>query len=109
MTTEFLSSLTNRVTHWTVQRLPNLQKFTISAQTNTALIRTSQCLSAQVEELFKEDYDFVLTVRLQSDALERRFGQNRQMIGVCFLVSVKDVKPSEKILKFISQINKGSL
>ena len=41
----------------------------------------------------------MLTARFQSDSIERRFGQYRQMGGGRFLVGLKDVIWSERILK----------
>ena len=46
-----------------------------------------------------EGYKFVLTGRVQTDPLERRFSQYRQMSGGRFLVSLKDVYRSESIIK----------
>jgi len=43
-------------------------------------------------------YDFVMVGRLQSDPLERRFSQYRQMSGGRFLVSLREVISSEKFL-----------
>ena len=40
----------------------------------------------------------ILTARLQSDPIERRFSQYRQLNGGHFLVSLREVKISEKIL-----------
>ena len=54
-----------------------------------------------------EGYDFVLSSRLQTDPLERRFGQYRQMSGGRFLVSLKDTLCSEKILKIKSLLKVG--
>ena len=46
-----------------------------------------------------EGYNFVHTGRLQTDPLERRFSQYRQMSGGRFLVSLKEVYRSEYIIK----------
>ena len=88
-------------------KLPNCEKFTLTAQTSSALKRTLRCHAALIEDLLSEDYDFVLTARFQSDPLERRYGQYRQMSGGRFLVSLKDVTLSEKILKIKSLIREG--
>ena len=34
-----------------------------------------------IDELLNDGYDFILTARLQSDPIERRFSQCRQMSG----------------------------
>ena len=52
----------------------NAEKFALSAQTSFALRRTLCCNAALIEDLLVEGFDFVLTVRFQSDALERRYG-----------------------------------
>ena len=44
-------------------------------------------------------YDFVMTSRLQSDPIERRFSQYRQMSGGRFLVSLREVTNSERIIR----------
>ena len=67
-------------------KIKNAEKFTLSAQTSFALRRTIRCHAALIEDLLAEGFDFVLTVRFQSDALERRYGQYRQMSGGRFLV-----------------------
>ena len=55
-----------------------------------------------------DGFKFVLTARFQSDSIERRFGQYRQMSGGRFLVGLKDVIWSERILKTKSVV-KGSI
>ena len=49
----------------------------------------------------------MLTARFQSDPLEKRYGQYRQMSGGRFLVGLKDVVFSEKILKIKSLVKEG--
>ena len=68
--------------------------------------RTLRCQAALIVDLFTDGFDFVLTARLQSDPLERRYGQYRQMSGGRFLVSAKDVIYSENILKLKSLVQK---
>ena len=83
---------------WQTERIPNCEKFTLTAQTSSALVRTLLCLASLIENLLGEGYDFVLTSRFQSDPLERRFGQYRQMSGGRFLVGLRGVTSSEKII-----------
>ena len=59
-----------------------------------------------IDELLNDGYDFVLTVRLQSDPIQRRFSQNRQMSGGRFLVSLREVLNTERILSCRSLIKK---
>ena len=44
-----------------------------------------------------ERYEYVITAKLQSDPLERRFGHYRQMSGGRFFVNLKDINCSEAI------------
>ena len=49
-------------------------------------------------DLFREGFDYVIPVKFQSDPLENRFSQYRQMSGGNFLVSLREVMDSENIL-----------
>ena len=57
-----------------------------------------------IDELLEYGYDFILTARLQSDPIERRFSQYRQMSGGRFLVSLREVLNTERILSCRSLI-----
>ena len=75
------------------------KNFTLTQQTSAAFITTLRGQAMLVNELLEEDgYSFVLTARMQSDAVERRFSMYRQMSGGCFLVSLREVMNSERIL-----------
>ena len=63
------------------------------------MIQTLRCQASLIEYLFDDGYDFVLTARFQSDPLERRFGQYRQISGGLLLVGLKDTICSKKFLK----------
>lgn len=52
-------------------------------------------------------YEYVMTARLQSDPVERRFSQYRSMSGGRFLVSLREVNNSERILACRSLIKEG--
>ena len=80
---EFLRAMANWIEKWTNERLPKSQKFTLSAQTSAALVRTLRCHAQLIEDLLEDGYLFVLTAQFQSDPLERRFCQ---MSGGRFLV-----------------------
>ena len=96
---EFLRALADWVEKWDSEKIPNCETFCLTAETSHALKRTLRCHASLIEDLLiKDGYDFVLTARFQSDPLERRYGQYRQMSGGRFLVSLKDVTISEKIL-----------
>ena len=104
---EFLRAFADWLDQWDEMKLPNCESFTLTAQTSSALKRTLRCHASLIEDLLSEGYDFVLTARFQSDPLERRYGQYRQMSGGRFLVSLKDVEYSEKILKIKSLLREG--
>ena len=57
-----------------------------------------------IDELLNDGHDYILTARLQSDPIERRFSQYCQMSGGRFLVSLKEVRNTERILSCHSQI-----
>ena len=61
---------------------------------------TTLCAQAiLIDELLVDGYQFVRAARLRSDAIERCFTQYSQMSGRRFLVSLKEVINSERILK----------
>lgn len=103
----FFRKLADWLVEWQNQKIPNSQKFTLSAQTNAAMVQTLRCQAALIEDLLSEGYEFVLTARFQSDPLERRYGQYRQMSGGRFLISAKDASRSENILKIKSLVKEG--
>ena len=69
--------------------------------------RSSLSQALLIEDLMSEGYEFVLTNRFQTDPLEKRYGQYRQMSGGRFLVSAKDVSNSENVLKVKSLVKAG--
>ena len=62
-------------------------------------MRTLKYHASLIEDLVAEGYDFIMTSRFQSDPLERRLGQYRQMSGGKFLVGLREATSSEKIIK----------
>ena len=104
---ELLRELADWLEEWQNGKIPNSQKFTLSAQTNAAMVQTLRCQAALIEDLLSEGYEYVLTARFQSDPLERRNGQYRQMSGGRFLIPVKDVSRSENILKVKTLVKEG--
>ena len=87
------------IQNWQEKKIPNCEKFTLTSQTASAFVRTLKYLASLKEDLLAEGYDFIMTSRFQSDPLERRFGQYRQISGGRFLVGVRELKSSEKIIK----------
>ena len=67
-------------------------------QTFSALVTTLRAAAALTDDLLIEGFEYVLFVRFQSDPIERRFSVYRQMIVGRFLVSLREVVNSEKII-----------
>ena len=57
---------------------------TLSKQAFNALIQTLQSQAKLIKDLFEEGYDFIIPARFQTDPLEKRFSQYRQMGGQLF-------------------------
>ena len=74
--TESLCSFSNWLDAW-----QDSKKLGLSQQTFKAFIQTNYAISELSLELLNEAYDYVLTGRFQSDPLERRFSQYRQLSG----------------------------
>ena len=100
--TDFLVSFANWLENW--RECP---MFTLTAQTSNAMLKTLRSHAALVEELLLDGYLFVMAGRLQSDPIERRFSQYRQMSGGRFLVSLREVYNSERILACRSLIKEN--
>ena len=90
---KFMREFGDWVEFWSL--CPN---YTLTAQTSSALVTTLRAQEMLVEELVDEGYHFVLLGRLQTDPLERRFSKYRQMSGGRFLVSLREVQNSDRIL-----------
>ena len=71
----------------------------LSRQTFDALIKTNRAIADLPNALLSQGYEYVLIGRFQTDPLERRFSQYRQMSGGRFLVSLNEVMRSESIIK----------
>ena len=91
---DFLRSFADFIESWCNTENP----FSLSAQTAGALVRTLRAQASLTEELLKGGYEFVVPRKFQSDPLERRFSQYRQMSGGRFLANLREVEHSERIL-----------
>ena len=68
-------------------------------QTNlSCFLKTLRCIANLIDDLLNENYDYILTSRFQSDPIEHHFSKYRKMSEGRFLVSLREVKNSEKIL-----------
>ena len=93
--TDFLRSFANWLENWSSKA----KKFCLTKQTVSALITTLRVQAALVDELLDSgEYKFVSIRKMQSDPLEKRYSQYRQMSGGRFLVELTEVNNSERIL-----------
>ena len=104
---EFLRKFADWLDEWFDSQIPNCRKFTLSAQTNSALASTCRALACLIEDLLNEGYDYVLTSRFLTDFLERRFSRYRQMSGGRFLVALREVLNSAQICMMTSLLKAG--
>ena len=91
---EFLQSLADWFTSWSKTR----SGLCLSQQTFQAMVLTLQAQAHLVTGLLQEGYEFVIPAKFQSDPLEQRFLQYRQMSGGNFLVSLREVLNSENTI-----------
>ena len=105
----FLRAFAAWLRDWQQERISNCERFTLTSQMASSFTRTLLCHSSLIEDLLEEGYEFVLTSRFQSDSIERRFAQYRQMGGGRFLVGLKDVTSSEKVTKIREFIERSIL
>ena len=50
----FLRKFAGWLLEWRNEKLPNSERFALSAQTNSALIQTTKCQTALIEDLLRE-------------------------------------------------------
>ena len=86
--TEFYRVLADWIEQW-----HSLSAFKLTAQTKSALVSTLRSQAILTDELLIDGCQFVRTTRLQSDPIEKHF-----------LVSLREVINSERILKCLSLI-----
>ena len=98
-----LREFANWLEDWQSLQSKNSQKFTLSKQTNTALVITLRYIGSLSEDLLMEKkYKYVLTSRFQTDCLELRFSKYRQMTSGRFLFGLRKMQVSERILSTMS-------
>ena len=74
--TDFFLSFAEWLNNWSESPV-----FCLTSHTSDALIRTLYAQVLLVEELLNSGYEYVILCKLQSDPLEKRFSQYRQMSG----------------------------
>ena len=92
----FLRALADWIGEWKDEIISNCERFTSTENTSSAQKRTLRCTASLIEVLLSGGYEYVLTSRFQSDPLERRFSQYRQVPGGRFLVGLREVNCSKK-------------
>ena len=97
---EFLRAVADWIEEWCT-----ISAFSLSVPTGKAIVLSLRAQASLIEDLLSEGYRYVLTVRFQSDALERRFSRYRQMNGGNFLLGLREVESSEKILLLRTTVN----
>ena len=86
---------------WEQQRIP-MKQGTLSNETMFALKHTVATLIELSTYLLTSSFQYVLLGKFQTDMLEFRFGQYRQMSGANYNVSVAQIIESERKLKLMS-------
>ena len=84
--------------------MTDLSKISLAIKTLRTTIATLRATSCLLSELFNEGYKYLLTAPFQSDPLERQFSKYRQIGGVRFLVSLREVTNSEKQVVLLKKI-----
>ena len=95
---EFLRAFADWLEEWHENQLSNCEKYTLTTQTKSALIVTLRATASLIEDLLSEGYKYILTARFQTDPLELRFSKYRQMNGGRFLIGLRELLNSERIL-----------
>ena len=104
---EFLRALADWVEKWQHLESSKSKPFTLTPHTAQALITTLRCTASLIEDLLREGFSYVLTSRFQTDPLERRFSRYRQMSGGRFLIGLRELECSERIISISSLIKEG--
>ena len=95
----FLHAMTDWIQNWQEKKILICEKLTLTSQTASAFVRTLKYHASLIKDLLAGGYDLIMTSRFQSDPLERRFGQYRQMSDGRFLVGLREATSSQKIIK----------
>lgn len=101
----FINQIVLWLTEWKGLRLKP-REGTLSAETMTALTHTLSAFVQLCKYLLEEkNFHYVLLGKFQTDNLEFRFSQYRQMSGSNYHVSVQQLLEGEKKLKLLSVLN----
>ena len=101
---EFLRKFADWVEQWQQLESSKTNPCCLTPHTSQALVTTLRCTASLIEDLLDEGYEYVLTARFQTDPLERRFSRYRQMSGGRFLIGLRELECSERIIAITSLI-----
>ena len=90
-----------------IEQWSTCQNFSLTKQTLDDLITTPKATSCLLSELLNDGHKNVHTTRFQKDSLEQQSSKNRHISGGRFLVSLREVKNSEKFLKISSIVKEN--
>jgi len=101
----FLGEVYNWLVKWEEMQ-QKVRQGRLSNETLFALKHTVSTFTELIKYLFEElNVKYVLTGKFQTDCLEFRFSQYRQLSGANYHVSVQEIKESVKKLKIISMLH----
>ena len=104
---QFLQAFADWVETYETSQFSGCKKFTLNKANFTCVDNHASSHSMFNRGSVERGYAFVLTVRFQSDLIERHFSKYRQMSGGRFLVALREVQSSEKILQMKSLAKAG--
>ena len=90
-----------------IEQWSTCRNFSLTKQTLDALITTPKATSCLLSELLNDGHKNVHTTRFQKDSLEQQSSKTRHISGGRFLVSLREVKNSEKFLKISSIVKEN--
>ena len=85
-----------RLSDW-IESWVQISDFCLTKQTSKVFVITLRGQAMLMQELLDERYE-LFTRRFQSDPLENRFSQYRQMSGGRFFMSLREILSTERIL-----------
>ena len=90
-----------------IEQWSTCQNFSLTKQTLDDLITTPKATSCLLSESLNDGHKNVHTTRFQKDSLEQQSSKNRHISAGRFLVSLREVKNSEKFLKISSIVKEN--
>ena len=94
----FLKDAAKLLSDWRETKRPGL-----TSATFTACITTLNALAEISEHLMeKHEFSYVMLGKLQSDPIEGRFGQYRQINGASYFISIRQILHAEKKLRILN-------